>query len=45
MLTRSYAVLETLKMRIRMKPAPKPVDVATYQKPKRVASLASFAED
>lgn len=44
MLARSYAVLEQLKLRLRMKPAPKPVDVSHLQKAKRVA-VSSFSEE
>ena len=42
-LAKSYATLESLKLRLRMKPAPKPIDVSV--KPaKRVKSVA-FTED
>ena len=45
-LAKSFVALEMLKLRLRMKPAPKPVDVSKLQKPSRQAKAQSqFAEE
>jgi len=42
-LCKAYATLETLKLRMRMKPAPKPVDVSRLETPKRVRVGSLFS--
>ncbi len=44
MLARSFACLEMLKLRLRMRPAPKPVDVGHLNRGKPRTTLASFVE-
>ena len=43
-LCKAYATLETLKLRLRMKPAPKPVDVSKDLKPAKRFIMPSPSE-
>lgn len=43
-IARAFVDLETLKLRMRMKPAPKAVDVSTFLKPKAKPAGPGFAE-
>ena len=43
-LAKSYATLEVLKLRIRMKPSPKSVDVSKLVQPRRKPQGAGFTE-
>lgn len=44
-LGKTFVALEMLKLRLRMKPAPKPVDVSKAGKAKRVDRNSILAED
>lgn len=44
MLAKSFASLEMLKLRLRMKPAPKPVDTTKMSKATKQSSAPSFTE-
>lgn len=43
-LGRSFVALEMLKLRLRMKPAPKPIDVSIRQGRRRARNVVAFTE-
>ena len=44
MLGKTFATLEFLKLRLRMKPAPKPIDTTKLQPKQQRATAKSFTE-